>query len=112
VFGRLRRGTHRHDLETPEVAPRRDPWLEQRRIVGAHELETARVVEVDPTVDVVEPGRQLAPALAYPSVDLRRDSGVEVLDHHVEHAEPPPLSVSIRQHGGVTAAAWEPSSSG
>src|SRR5512143_1203303 len=61
VPGRLGRGAHRDDLEVGEVVPRRDPGIEERPVVRAHELEAAEVVEVHPAVDVLEAGRELAP---------------------------------------------------
>src|SRR5262249_50681922 len=79
------RGADRHALEAAEVAPRRGPDVEQRAILGAHELEASLVTQVDPALDVVEPGRQLATSLAHATVYLGCGSRIEVLDHHVQH---------------------------
>jgi len=81
--------------------------LEQRAIVGAHELEAAEVVEVHPAIHVLEPGRELAPALARPAVDIGRRARVEVLDDHVEHpAMPPPPPPPWAGSAGHRGSRW------
>src|SRR3954468_3618517 len=62
----LRRVDHWVDVERGEVAPGGGPHVEERRVVGLHELEAAveRVVVHDPALDVAEAGRQHAAALS------------------------------------------------
>src|SRR5258705_8608941 len=86
---RLGRGADGNHFEAGEVAPLLDPSVEQRAFVAAHELKAAAVVEVDPAVYVLEPGRELAAALARAAVDLGRGARVEVLNDHVQQGLAP-----------------------
>ena len=84
--GRPRRPTpHRHDLELRQIVPLRRPALEQRRVVGLHELEAAAEAVLDPALDVAQAVGQHPAAVAGPLVDGPRALR-EGLDDHVSHA--------------------------
>src|SRR6185295_13687566 len=65
----LRRAQHGHDLELGEVAPASGPLVEQRGIVGLHELEAAVEPLVHPAVDVHQPVGQQTATLDGPLVN-------------------------------------------
>lgn len=49
----------------PKATPLQDPLLEEAQIVTCHQLKTATKVRLDPTVDVGQPLRDHAPAVAH-----------------------------------------------
>src|SRR6185437_11809028 len=85
--GRISRRQHGHDLEVGEVGPSRRPRLEQRRVVGLHQLEAAVEPLCHPALDVLEPLGQHPAAVAGPLVHGLRPLR-EPLDHYVTHRHP------------------------
>src|ERR671910_922920 len=63
------RRRHRHDLELDEIAPERDPTLQEARVVTFHQLEAALEIGLDPAIDVAQPVGRAAPFLAQAAID-------------------------------------------
>src|SRR5581483_11433774 len=97
--GRFGGRDHGHDLELHEIAPARGPLVEQRGVIGLHELEAAvEMLGIDPAVEVEQPVGE-HPALAgHALVDGSRTLAVP-LDHEVLHAV-----TSLA--GGAFGAGW------
>src|SRR3954467_7818957 len=69
---RVRRGDHGNDLEFGDVAPVRDPFVEQTTVLALHHLETAPQILGDPAAAIRDAGRHQAPLIAKAPVDRHR----------------------------------------
>src|SRR5262249_5757262 len=97
--GRFGRADDGMNGEVDEVAPARDPGVEERAVVGLHELEAARERRVDTARHVGEPVGGEAALGAEAAIDGRGVAVLEVLDDHVEHA-----ATIARQRAGWRAS--------
>jgi hypothetical protein len=73
------------DLELDQIAPERDPLLQQARVVALHELEAALEARLDPAVDVAEPLWGAAAPIAQAAIHRLGVAVPETLDHHEQH---------------------------
>jgi CubicO group peptidase (beta-lactamase class C family) len=85
LFRRLLRCHHRIHFEINQVRPIGDPAIDQRTVIGLHQLIAALQLFVDPTRDVHQSFGSHASALAKPSVHRQRILILEVLHYHVQH---------------------------
>src|SRR5581483_9692500 len=83
-FRRFGRGNHGMHLELDQVAPVRDPLVEQRAVVRLHHLIAATQVVVDPARDVGETLRGQASLGSEAAIHRRGVTVPEVLDDHVD----------------------------
>src|SRR5262249_41795817 len=89
---RLTRGPaldHRYDLELDALLPVGDPALEQRDVVGLHELDAAAEIGADIARHEGQPLRQAAAGIAQLAIDRLAVLIAELFDHHEEHVPLP-----------------------
>jgi len=54
-LGSLGRRHNRNHFKLDQVAPARDPRVEELRVFRFHQLKTSSGVKIDPTVEVAQP---------------------------------------------------------
>src|SRR5688572_23948448 len=78
-------GDDRDDLEFDQIGPLGHPALEQRHVVGLHELEASTDVGAHPAPDEREAVRHHPALVAEPAIDRLRILVAERFDDHEQH---------------------------
>src|SRR5262249_25012935 len=101
---RVRRRDDPRHLEIDDVAPARDPYVEQLRVVALHHVEALREIRRHPARDVPQSVRREPSLLPEAPVDGRWVAVLEALDDHVERPRHRPISVTGRGGGASNSA--------
>jgi hypothetical protein len=87
-FCGLLRRHYRENFKLDNVAPIRDPVIEQIAISRFHDLKTTREGIVDPARNVPKTVRSKAPMITEATIHGDRIIVLEMFNDHVEHALP------------------------